>query len=50
MTSIRRTLLVWLLLGLAAVAVLASVATYFDTRREIGELMTASTSCRSRRI
>ena len=38
MTSIRRTLLVWLLLGLAAVAVLASVATYFDTRREIGEL------------
>ncbi|HQR11289.1 MAG TPA: ATP-binding protein [Casimicrobiaceae bacterium] len=38
MTSIRRTLLVWLLLGLAAVAVLATVATYFDTRREIGEL------------
>jgi two-component system OmpR family sensor kinase len=38
MTSIRRTLLVWLLLGLVAVAVLASVATYFDTRREIGEL------------
>ena len=38
MTSIRRTLLVWLLLGLAAVAVLASVATYFDTKREIGEL------------
>ena len=38
MTSIRRTLLVWLLLGMAAVAVLASVATYFDTRREIGEL------------
>jgi two-component system OmpR family sensor kinase len=38
MTSIRRTLLVWLLLGLAAVAVVASVATYFDTRREIGEL------------
>jgi two-component system OmpR family sensor kinase len=37
-TSIRRTLLVWLLLGLAAVAVLASVATYFDTKREIGEL------------
>ena len=28
----------WLLLGLAAVAVLASVATYFDTKREIGEL------------
>ncbi len=38
MTSIRRTLLVWLLLGLAAVALLASIATYFDTRREIGEL------------
>ena len=38
MTSIRKTLLVWLLLGLAAVAVLASVATYFDTKREIGEL------------
>ena len=38
MTSIRRTLLVWLLLGLAAVAVLATVATYFDTKREIGEL------------
>ena len=38
MTSIRRTLLVWLLLGLVAVAVLASVATYFDTKREIGEL------------
>ena len=38
MRSIRRTLLVWLLLGLAAVAVVASVATYFDTRREIGEL------------
>jgi two-component system OmpR family sensor kinase len=36
--SIRRTLLVWLLLGLASVAVLATVATYFDTRREIGEL------------
>ncbi len=38
MTSIRRTLLVWLLLGLGAVAVLATVATYFETRREIGEL------------
>ena len=38
MTSIRRTLLVWLLLGLAAVALLASIATYFETRREIGEL------------
>ncbi len=38
MTSIRRTLLVWLLLGLAAVAMLATVATYFDTKREIGEI------------
>jgi hypothetical protein len=38
MTSIRRTLLAWLLLGLAAVAVLATLATYFGTRREIGEL------------
>jgi two-component system, OmpR family, sensor kinase len=38
MTSIRRTLLVWLLLGMATVAVLASVVTYFDTKREIGEL------------
>lgn len=38
MTSIRKTLLVWLLFGLVAVAVLGSVATYFDTKREIGEL------------
>src|SRR5271156_3478913 len=38
MRSIRRTLLVWLLLGLGAVAVLATVATYFDTKREIGEI------------
>jgi two-component system, OmpR family, sensor kinase len=38
MRSIRRTLLVWLLLGLATVAVLATVATYFDTKREIGEI------------
>ncbi len=38
MTSIRRTLLVWLLLGLAAVAVLATTLTYFETRSEIGEL------------
>jgi two-component system OmpR family sensor kinase len=38
MTSIRRTLLAWLLLGLAAVAVLATLATYVETRREIGEL------------
>jgi signal transduction histidine kinase len=38
MTSIRRTLLAWLLLGLATVAVLATFATYVETRREIGEL------------
>jgi len=38
MTSIRRTLLVWLLLGLAAVAAVATLATYVETRREIGEL------------
>ena len=38
MTSIRRTLLVWLLLGLAAVPQSATLATYVETRREIGEL------------
>lgn len=38
MTSIRRTLLVWLLLGLATVAVLTTIATYVETRREIGDL------------
>ena len=38
MTSIRRTLLVRLLLALAAVAILATLATYVETRREIGEL------------
>jgi two-component system OmpR family sensor kinase len=38
MTSIRRTLLVWLLLGLVAVAAVATLATYVETRREIGEL------------
>ncbi len=38
MTSIRRMLLAWLLLGLAAVAVLATLATYVETRREIGDL------------
>ncbi|MEO6566624.1 MAG: ATP-binding protein [Casimicrobiaceae bacterium] len=38
MTSIRRTLLAWLLLGLAAVAALATVATYIETRREIGDI------------
>jgi len=38
MKSIRRTLLVWLLLGLAAVAALATWATYTETRREVGDL------------
>jgi len=38
MTSIRRTLLVRLLLGLGAVAVVATLATYVETRREMGEL------------
>ena len=38
MTSIRRALLVRLLLGLVAVTALATVATYVETRREIGEL------------
>ena len=38
MTSIRRALLVRLLLGLVAVAALATLATYVETRREIGEL------------
>ena len=38
MTSIRRTLLAWLLLGLAAVAVLATVLTYVETKSEVGDL------------
>jgi two-component system OmpR family sensor kinase len=38
MTSIRRTLLVSLLIGVSAVAILATLATYVETRREIGEL------------
>ena len=38
MTSIRRALLVRLLLGLVAVVALATLATYVETRREIGEL------------
>ena len=38
MTSIRRTLLVRLLLGLGGVAVVATLATYVETRREMGEL------------
>ena len=38
MTSIRRALLVRLLLGLVAVAALATIATYVETKREIGDL------------
>ena len=38
MTSIRRTLLVRLLIGMSAVAILATLATYVETRREIGDL------------
>ena len=38
MRSIRRALLVRLMLGLVAVAALATIATYVETRREIGEL------------
>ena len=40
MTSIRRTLLVRLLMGMSAVAILATAATYVETRREIGDLET----------
>jgi two-component system, OmpR family, sensor kinase len=39
MTSIRRTLLVWLLAGLAAIGILATAATYMAARYEIGELL-----------
>ena len=39
MNSIRRTLLVWLLAGMAAIAVAASGATYVAARREVGELL-----------
>lgn len=39
MTSIRRTLLVWLLVGLLAIAILASGATYVAARREAGDLL-----------
>jgi two-component system OmpR family sensor kinase len=39
MNSIRRTLLVWLLAGLATIAVAASGATYLAARREAGELL-----------
>ena len=38
MTSIRRTLIVGLMAGVLAIALLASLATYFTARREIGEL------------
>ena len=38
MTSIRRTLLAWLLVGLTAVAALATALTYVETKREVGEL------------
>ena len=39
MTSIRRTLLFWLLAGLIAIGVLASGATYIAARYEVGELL-----------
>jgi two-component system OmpR family sensor kinase len=39
MNSIRRSLLVWLLAGLATIAVAASGATYLAARREAGELL-----------
>ena len=39
MNSIRRTLLAWLLAGLAIIALTASGATYVAARREIGELL-----------
>ncbi|MBS0325143.1 MAG: two-component sensor histidine kinase [Proteobacteria bacterium] len=39
MSSIRRTLLVWLLAGLAVIALAASAATYVAARREIGALL-----------
>jgi two-component system, OmpR family, sensor kinase len=39
MNSIRRTLLVWLLAGLAAIALATSSVTYLAARREVGELL-----------
>jgi len=39
MNSIRRTLLVWLLAGLAAIALAASGVTYLAARREVGQLL-----------
>jgi two-component system OmpR family sensor kinase len=38
-SSIRRTLLVWLLVGLLAIGVLASGATYLAARKEAGDLL-----------
>ena len=38
MTSIRRTLIVWLMAGMLVIALVASAATYVTARREIGEL------------
>jgi two-component system, OmpR family, sensor kinase len=39
MNSIRRTLLVWLLAGLAAIALATSGVTYLAARREVGQLL-----------
>jgi len=39
MNSIRRTLLLWLLAGLAMIALAASGATYLAARREVGDLL-----------
>jgi two-component system OmpR family sensor kinase len=39
MNSIRRTLLLWLLAGLAAIALAASGVTYLTARREVGQLL-----------
>src|SRR6185312_14281924 len=39
MNSIRRTLLAWLLAGLAAIALATSGVTYLAARREVGELL-----------
>lgn len=39
MSSIRRTLLVWLLAGLAVIALASTGATYVAARREVGELL-----------
>ena len=39
MNSIRRTLLVWLLAGLAAIALAAGGVTYLAARREVGQLL-----------